>query len=82
MCSFELGILYRKYLYFQMLPLADFLKIEILSVQYTEFKRAHLTWVRALLPEQCFSDLNVHRELPGVLVKMQILICGSLVGYD
>lgn len=59
------------------------MSIEIVSIQYAECsdtEEEHLTWVRAVLPEQCFSNFNVHmEEVLGVLVKMQILILGSSV---
>lgn len=58
---------------------------EMISVQYAKCSdiEGHLTWIRvgqSSLLELCFPNFSVHVEVPGVLVIMQILIVGSLVG--
>lgn len=58
---------------------------EMISVQYAKRSdtEGHLTWIRvgqSGLLELCFSNFSVRVEAPGVLVIMQILIVGSLVG--
>lgn len=43
-------------------------------MQYAKNTWAGLGLVRAGLQEQCFLNFNVHVEVPGLLVKGQILI--------
>lgn len=59
------------------------LSVAVTLIQYAEcsdIEKEHLTWVRAVLLEQSFCNLNVHLEICGIPVKMQILILGSLGG--